>query len=254
MEPYSRIRERDLIGRDGLFVAEGKIVLSMLAQSSDYELQSVLLLESRLQPNADLLNSIADDIPVYSVKQQVLDSIAGFHVHRGVLAIGRKTRTLSLADMLASNAEDSLIVVMSGISNHDNVGSIFRNAAAFSANGVILDDQCCDPLYRKAVRVSVGGVLTVPWTKDRAIHSIIGALNANNYAIAALSPSGKRLVQDLPAKGKRALLLGSEGHGLPSALLARLDTYRIPMSRDFDSLNVATASGIALFSASAYAA
>jgi tRNA G18 (ribose-2'-O)-methylase SpoU len=254
LEPYCKVRERDLVGRDGLFIAEGKIVLSLLLASKDHRLESVLLLDSRVQSNTTLVSKIPEATPVYVVPQAVMDTVAGFHVHRGILAIGRRTAMPAMTDLIASAGPDALIVVLSGISNHDNVGSIFRNAAAFSADAIVLDNLCCDPLYRKALRVSVGGVLTVPWAKCAAIDEILNALSDNGFSVAALSPAGNTPVKNLPATGRRALLLGSEGHGLPEQLLQSLQTYRIPMSQSFDSLNVATASGIALFSASRYSA
>ena len=254
LEPYRHIRERDLTGREGLFIAEGKIVLSILIARPTYALHSVLLLENRVSSNQPLLAQIPEQVPVYVVPQHVIDTVAGYNVHRGILAIGKRTEVPDLPELMNAAGRDCLIVVLSDISNHDNVGSIFRNAAAFSADAVILDRLCCDPLYRKALRVSVGGVLNVPWVKGGTIHEIATLLTENGFSIAALSPSGIRSVKDLPAKGRRAILLGSEGHGLPRPLLESLDTYKIPMSPDFDSLNVATASGIALFNASRYAA
>ncbi len=254
LEPYRHIRERDLIGRDGLFIAEGKIVLSILIARADYALQSILLLESRVNSSRALLAKIPECVPVYVVPQHVIDIVAGYNVHRGILAIGKRTEAPDLTELMDAAGQDCLIVVLSDISNHDNVGSIFRNAAAFSADAVVLDGRSCDPLYRKALRVSVGGVLNVPWVKGGTIHEITSGLTENGFSIAALSPSGARSVRDLPAKGRRAILLGSEGHGLPTQLLESFDTYKIPMSPDFDSLNVATASGIALFNASRYTA
>jgi tRNA G18 (ribose-2'-O)-methylase SpoU len=252
LEPYGQVRECDLVGRDGVFIAEGKIVLSILLASKAYDLDSALLLDSRVQPNTQLLKMIPEATPVYIVPQRVMDSVAGFHVHRGILAIGRRAAAPSLTDMFGTAGPDCLIVVLSGISNHDNIGSIFRNAAAFSADAVLLDNLCCDPLYRKALRVSVGGVLTVPWSKGAAIGEILTALADNGFSVAALSPAGAAPVRDIPSAGRRALILGSEGDGLPDKLLQNLKTYRIPMCEKFDSLNVATASGIALFAASRY--
>jgi tRNA G18 (ribose-2'-O)-methylase SpoU len=253
LEPYRHVRERDLLGRDGMFIAEGKIVLSILIARADYALDSVLLLENRVQSNKSLLEKIPDNIPVYVVPQHVIDTVAGYNVHRGILAIGRRTEVPRLPELLDRCGHDCLLVILSDISNHDNVGSIFRNAAAFSADAVIMDSLCCDPLYRKSLRVSVGAVLTVPWVKGPAIPEIATILSENGFSIAALSPSGTRSIKDLPTKGKRAILLGSEGHGLPKHLLESLGSCKIPMSPDFDSLNVATASGIALFAASRYA-
>jgi tRNA G18 (ribose-2'-O)-methylase SpoU len=252
LEPYRDIRERDLVGRDGLFVAEGKIVLSVLLEQAGYGVDSVLLLENRVAALANLLTKLPTETPVYAVPKAVMDSVTGFHVHRGVLAIGRRIHNAGLPDLIALSGADCLFVVLCGISNHDNIGSIFRNAAAFSVDAVILDETCCDPLYRKSVRVSVGGVLTVQWHKGGSIQSTITQLANAGFSFAALSPDGERTIEQLPRSGKRAILLGSEGHGLPADVLASIQTFRIVMAADFDSLNVATASGIALHAASRY--
>ncbi len=252
LEAFIDIRERDLVGRAAKFVAEGKIVLSILLDTPDYEVEAVLLLNLRISANAALLSKIPEHVPVFVARQEVMDRIAGYSVHRGILAIGKRRSAPTMAELVANFPEDCLIVVLSAISNHDNVGSIFRNAAAFSAHAVLLDGLCCDPLYRKALRVSVGGVLTVPWVKGGSVDDILEALIGQGFKVAALSPSGKLSIGVLPATGRRALLLGSEGQGLPASLLNRLQTYKIPMSEQFDSLNVATASGIALFASSHY--
>ncbi len=202
--------------------------------------------------NETLISSIPDHIPVYVVPQTTMDAIAGYHVHRGIMAIGKRIITNTLREIIDQAPADSLLVILSDISNHDNVGSIFRNAAAFSADAVVLDNRCCDPLYRKALRVSVGGVLNVPWVQGLPVAEILTILTESSFEIVALSPAGTKTISEIPKSGRRALLLGSEGHGLPSALLDSLCSYKIPMSPEFDSLNVATASGIALYAASRY--
>jgi tRNA G18 (ribose-2'-O)-methylase SpoU len=249
---YLYIRERDLVGREGRFVAEGRVVLNVLAQSG-HQVESVLVLENRLEGIADLLAAFDDSVPVYVADQSVMDAIAGFHLHRGLIAMARRRTELGLEELLDALPPSALVVVLSAISNHDNMGSIFRNAAAFGADAVILDAQCCDPLYRKAIRVSVGGVLKVPFMRGGSTAEICAALAVRGFALGALSPAGERPVSDLPVAGRRALVLGTEGEGLPHDILASLPTYRIAMSGSFDSLNVGTASGIALHHAAGLA-
>ncbi len=249
LEPYCNIRERDLVSRDKCFIAEGKVVLTVLLNSPTFQAQSVLVLESRLAGIMPILETAESNFPVYVVEAPVMDSIAGFAVHRGILALGERRQQVSPAVTLKA---DALVVVIAGLSNHDNVGAVFRNAAAFQADAVLLDDESCDPLYRKALRVSVGAVLKVPFIKGGALNQIADSLMADGFRVAALSPSGTNSITDFPQSGRRALILGSEGHGLPPALLDRLSAWTIPMANDFDSLNVATASGIALFHASGY--
>ncbi|PWL17131.1 RNA methyltransferase [Falsochrobactrum shanghaiense] len=247
LSPYKNIREKDLVGREQRFIAEGKVVLNVLFSSSArFEAESLLILENRINGLHEQLANRPDGIDVFSVPQTIMDEVAGFHVHRGILAVGRRKPQPSLEEIIARLPPEALIVVVCGISNHDNVGSIFRNAAAFEADCVLMDETSCDPLYRKAIRVSVGATLKVPYFRGASIETIISALQAANFAILALSPSSQKSIYQMPTRPRQALLLGTEGEGLPPHLLEQLASARIPMSEDFDSLNVATASGIAL--------
>ncbi|KAB2733660.1 TrmH family RNA methyltransferase [Brucella intermedia] len=247
LSPYRSIREKDLVGRQQRFIAEGKVVLNVLFSSSArFETESLLVLENRLAGLGEQLGQLPPDVPVYCVPQAVMDAVAGFHVHRGILAVGRRKPQPGLEAMLGALPARSLVVVLCGISNHDNVGSIFRNAAAFEADCVLMDETCCDPLYRKAIRVSVGATLKVPYFHGGNIDEIIAALGDANFNLLALSPSSTLSIYDAAKQDRHALLLGTEGEGLPPRLLEKLETARIPMSTAFDSLNVATASGIAL--------
>lgn len=243
---YRDIRERDLKGRHGLFVAEGKVVLNVLFQARRFEVDSILLLESRLAGMAETLALAPPATPVYVASGDVLDRIAGFHLHRGVLAIGRRREDVGAASLLKILPEDALVVVLVGIANHDNVGAIFRNAAAFGAAAVLLDSSCCDPLYRKAIRVSVGAALKVPFAVAPSAADLISVLSAHGFEQLALSPAGDVDIEDIQARGRTALFLGTEGDGLPNEVLARLRTVRIRIAADFDSLNVAAASAVAL--------
>ena len=246
LEPYRFVRERDVAGRGERFIAEGKVVLNCLAKSRDFQAESLLILDSRLAGLSNLLASLPPQLPVYVAGQEILDRVAGFHVHRGILASGIRTRRRTMTDIVFDCPDNPLLVVLSGISNHDNIGGIFRNAAAFGADGVILDNHCCNPLYRKALRVSVGGVLTVPWATGRSADAIAADLSAAGFSLFALSPSGANDIRSIPISGKRAIFLGSEGHGLAPSIMNSLETFRIPMKGNFDSLNVSTASGIVL--------
>lgn len=245
IEIYRDIRERDLIRRHGHFIAEGKTVLQVLVAQDRFPVHSLLVLENRLAGIAELLDALPEEIPVYRATQPVMDAIAGFHMHRGILAAARiPDGSADLPDSLPP--QWSTVLLLSAISNHDNMGAIFRNAAAFGADAMILDPQCCDPLYRKAVRVSVGGVLRVPFFRAPSMDAAVAALDANNFAIAALSPAGTTDIADWRPAPRQALVLGSEGHGLADEWLERLETLSIAMAPGFDSLNVATAGAIAL--------
>jgi tRNA G18 (ribose-2'-O)-methylase SpoU len=194
-----------------------------------------------------LLAGLDDSVPVYSADQSVMDGIVGFPLHRGILALGRRAPLPDAADLLSACPAPALVVVLCGIANHDNMGGLFRNAAAFGAHAVLLDAQCCDPLYRKAIRVSVGGSLTVPFARVDPAVDIPDLLAQNGFSAFALSPAGATPLAKVRRPERAALLFGAEGPGLPAALLAGTQTVSIPMASGFDSLNVATTSGIVLY-------
>ena len=149
---FRDIRERDLTGREGLFIAEGEVVVRVLASdASQCRPRALLLAEKRVVALADVIAALPDDAPVYVAAQDVLDQIAGFHLHRGILALGEKPPVLSLDAVLGEVRAQDVFVVASGIGNHDNMGGLFRNAAAFGARAVLLDGCCCDPFYRKSI-------------------------------------------------------------------------------------------------------
>ncbi|SFU22167.1 RNA methyltransferase [Mesorhizobium sp. YR577] len=244
--PYMDIRERDLAGRQGRFVAEGKVVLNVLFSARRFEAESVLLLENRLAGMTETLKSAPAEVPVYVASGDVLDGIAGFHMHRGVLAIGRKRPPETIETLLEALPERALVVVLVGIANHDNIGAIFRNAAAFGADAILLDETCCDPLYRKAIRVSVGAALKVPFAVASETGSLVDTLGKHGFEQIALSPQGTVDCRDMERPQRLALWFGTEGEGLPEALMRRLKTVKIAMAGGFDSLNVAAASAITL--------
>lgn len=246
IEPYRHVRERDLVGRAGLFVAEGRVVIEKLIAAPACRADSLLVAAHRLDGIADLLARLGEDVPVFAASQRVIDAIAGFPLHRGLLAIGRRLDPPDAERLLAALSPRADIVVLNGIANHDNMGGIFRNAAAFGAGAILLDPTCCDPLYRKAIRVSVGAALLVPFARTGTSGALLALLDRHRFDTIALSPRGATPLAGLVGGRRNAVLLGAEGPGLPADLLARARTVRIPMARGFDSLNVATASGIVL--------
>ncbi len=242
---YRDVRERDLVGRRGLFVAEGEVVLSVLLRSARHRPISLLVDERRLDALAPLLVDLDDAVPVHVVARPVLDAIVGFPLHRGLLAIGRREDPRPVADLLAEAPPDAVVVVALGIANHDNVGGLFRNAAAFGASAVLLDERCCDPFYRKALRVSVGHVLTVPSARFAA-EDPVAVLEAHGFTVLSLSPRAPERLADVRIDGRVAILLGTEGPGLPADVLARTRAVGIPMAPGVDSLNVATTAAVVL--------
>ena len=245
LEPYRDIRERDLVGRDGLFVAEGRVVLEKLVAAGRKPLRSVLVSQVKARGLAGLLSALPVETPVYVAPQAVLDAIAGFHIHRGVLAIG-EGRATSPGALLRDLGPRALVVGLSAVANHDNMGGVFRNAAAFGADAVLLDSACCDPLYRKSIRVSVGAALTTPFARLPPGEDLVATLAGAGFDVLALSPRGEIDLDDVEAGPRVAALFGAEGPGLAPAVLARTRTVRIPMAGGFDSLNLGTSSGLVL--------
>jgi tRNA G18 (ribose-2'-O)-methylase SpoU len=243
---YRDIRERDLVGRQGRFIAEGKVVLDLLFSTQRFAAESALILDARMDGMAGTLAKAPADMPVYVASRAVIDAVAGFPMHRGVLAIGLRHEPESIEDLLAGLPTRALVLALVGIANHDNMGAIFRNAAAFGADAVICDETCCDPLYRKAIRVSVGAALKVPFVEAGTGARIVEALTEAGFSQLALSPQGRVDIRDLERAKRMALYVGTEGEGLPADLMQKLTTVRIPIAEGFDSLNVATAAAVAL--------
>ena len=250
VEAYVSIRERDLTGgHAGRFIVEGKVTLETLLTRGRFEVESLFLCETRLAPLAGILEHVPEGVPVYVAAQGVMDAVAGFPMHRGVLACGRKGTSVPPAEFSRSMRQDgrSTLLLLSELSNHDNVGACFRNAAAFGADAVLLDGASCDPLYRKAIRVSSGAALWLPFSQGGTGAELIAAAEASGHEVWALTP--RRDADALPTlkvPERVALLMGAEGPGLPAELIARARPVRIPMTEGFDSVNVATAAAIAL--------
>lgn len=243
---YRDIKERDLVGRQGLFIAEGETVLRAFVRDAPERVQSLLIDGKRADKLGEVFAGLPGGVPVHVVGQAVLDAIAGFHLHRGVLAVGVKPAPLSAHALLARAGERAVVLVLMGIANHDNLGGIFRNAAAFGVDGVILDGDCCDPFYRKAIRVSIGATLSVPTAWLELGEDVVDLLDRHGFQGLALSPAADQTLARLTPPARAAVLLGAEGPGLSQAVMDRVRTIGIPMANGFDSLNVATTSGIVL--------
>lgn len=247
IEVFRDIRDRDLTGRGG-FIAEGTVVLDQLLESRQFRPTALLVLRNRLAGLGDLLSRLPPCVPVYVAEREVLDQIAGFAMHRGVLAHGEENgvRPTPIELVASAAAHSRPLVVAVGIANHDNIGAIFRNAAAFGAGAVLLDTTSCDPLYRKALRVSVGTVLTMPWARVGAGTDLMSLCRDAGCRTIALSPAGGTTLREICSDGPMALFLGAEGRGLSPALMQTMETVRIEMESNVDSLNVATAAAIVL--------
>lgn len=236
---FRDVRERDLVGRSGVFIAEGLSVLTVLLFRSPLKTLAVFVEEGR----AARLPVLAErgDAPLYVAPQGVMDAIAGFALHRGILAAGRVP---DFAPLAALPDGPLRLPVCLGLANHDNVGGVYRNAAAFAAAGVAIDRGSAHPFYRKAIRVGVGAALVVPTLE--ADRDLVGGLEAAGVTPYALAKGAALRLGEAALDPRAAFLLGSEGDGLPAAVLERAVPLGIAMVDAFDSLNVAVAAGIAL--------
>jgi tRNA G18 (ribose-2'-O)-methylase SpoU len=244
--PYRRLRDKDAAVRRCGYVAEGVTVLEKAVGAGLYPLRSVLVSQARHGRLEPLLARLPQDVAVLVAPQAVMDAICGFPVHRGVLAYGPQPQPPTPEALLDDAPAQAVVVCAVGVNDADNMGAIFRNAAAFGAYAVLLDDRACDPFYRRAIRVSVGAALTMPSARLKPEQDMLAVLEERGFETVALSPCGAIPLKTLAPSPRTALLLGAEGPGLPADLLARALSVRIPMAAGFDSLNVAAASAVAL--------
>lgn len=234
----------------GLYIAESSTVLGR-ALAAGHRPRSVLLSPRWLPDLERLLATLpADDteVPVYVAEEPVLEAITGFHVHRGALAAMHRPPLEPVSTLLAGARR---VAVLEDIVDHTNVGAAFRSAAALGVDAVLVTPRCADPLYRRSVRVSMGTVFQVPWTRIDPWPEGISALRDAGFVTAALALSDDsitldELVADPPER--LALVLGAEGHGLKPVTVAQSDlVVRIPMAGGVDSLNVAAAAAVAFW-------
>ena len=245
---YRNIPDHELLQQRGIFVAEGRLVVRRLLMESRYRARSVMVTAAAHASLADVLDT-RKDLPVFVVPPDVMNGITGFNIHRGCLAIGERPQALAWRD--AVNRART-VIVLERVANADNVGGIFRNAAAFGAEAVLLDETSTDPLYRKAIRTSMGATLLVPFARVARCPEALREMQSAGFATVALTPAASApLLQTTAGQiGTQpvALLLGHEGEGLTDTSLAACQYQaRIPIASTVDSLNVAAAAAIALY-------
>lgn len=238
---------------EGLFMAEGEKVIRR-ALAGGYPMRSMLLTARWTTVMADVIERAT--APVYLVSPEVAEQVTGYHVHRGALAAMRRTPLPAPGRLLApaGEAASRRVAVLEDVVDHTNVGAVFRSAAALGIAAVLVTPGCADPLYRRSVKVSMGAVLQVPWTRLAPWPGAVGALRSAGYVTAALAPAGETSLDELAGRRypRLALLLGTEGHGLRAATVAAADVVvRIPMSGTVDSLNVAAAAAVAFYATTA---
>ena len=228
--------------RRGVVIAEGINVVERLV-GSRCRLRSVIGVPDRIRALEPVLATV--DAPVYVVDKWTLSDVVGFRVTRGVLAAAERPPVVDVDTALATARR---VAVLESLNDFENLGALFRNAAAFGVDLVLLDERCADPLYRRSVRVSMGHALRVPFAVlDEAVPRALDLLRRHGLTSLALTPDpSATALRDLPVPQRWAVLLGAEGPGLTPATLASADrSVRIPMAPGVDSLNVATAAAVA---------
>ena len=247
---YRGVAEPALLRRDGLLVAEGRQVVRVLLAAPRFRVRSLLLSEAALAALDDLLAPRLPDIDVYLAPQAVFLPLTGFNINRGCLGIACRPAPVRLDDWLAGDPGARVLVAAEGIANPDNLGGLFRNALAFGADALLVGPSCSDPLYRKTIRVSMGASLRVPFVEAVPWPECLKTLAARGIAVIALTTDPAAVSIEEVARrrpGRFVLVAGSEGAGLTEAACAAATlSVRIPMALGVDSLNVATAAGIAL--------
>lgn len=256
LEVFTRLTEAQLRNRlepeKGIFIAESPKVIAR-ALEAGYQPLSLLMERKHLEGQGREIMERCGDIPVYTGDNDLLAALTGYQVNRGILCAMRRP-VLPTVEELCAGARR--VAVLEGIVDSTNVGAIFRSAAALHMDAVLVTPTCCDPLYRRAVRVSMGTVFQIPWTRigDSPAdwpEKGLSRLNALGFKTAAMALSDNSVSIDDPAlmaEDKLAIVLGTEGDGLSHTTIAHCDyTVRIPMSHGVDSLNVAAASAVAFW-------
>ncbi len=239
-------RRPDLPGGRGLVIAEGVLVVQRML-ASRFTPHALLGTDRRLaELSADLAGV---PVPFFRASAEVMADVVGFHLNRGVLAAARRPAELGLAEVLAGART---VAVLEGVNDHENLGAIFRNAAGLGVDAVVFGAGCADPLYRRAVRVSMGHALLVPFAKAERWPADLYRLRDNGFRLLAMTPGPQARtlseVMDELRDENVAVLVGAEGPGLTETALRAADVrVRIPMSRGTDSLNVATAAALAFY-------
>ena len=256
LDVFSRLTEAQLRSRKepekGLFIAESPKGIER-ALNAGYEPVSLLMEQKHISGDAADIIARCGDIPVYTAEREILAGLTGYELTRGVLCALRR-KPLPSVEELCRNARR--VAVLESIVDPTNVGAIFRSAAALHMDAVLVTPTCCDPLYRRSVRVSMGTVFQIPWTRIGNSHTDwpqagMEQLRQLGFKTAAMALRNDSVSMDDPAlcaEEKLAIILGTEGDGLAPSTIAACDyTVRIPMSHGVDSLNVAAASAVAFW-------
>lgn len=261
LEPYRMVRDRDSAGPDGrpgLFIGESPLVIDAMLHAG-IEVVSVLASERQRERAVSLVagacaaSGRSHAPPILLAPDDVLNAVVGFDIHRGFLAVGRRPRVRSVVELLPPPGVAALLLLVEEVNNIDNIGQLFRNAAAFGCSAVLLSPGCHDPLYRKSLRVSCGCALKVPFARSDDWHGDISRLRALGFTVLGATGGGELTLAEAAracsaATPRRvAVAVGAEYSGLAPATLAACSArVRIPMAPGVDSLNVGVATGVFL--------
>jgi tRNA G18 (ribose-2'-O)-methylase SpoU len=246
LDDYRDIAHPERLRTRGLFVAEGRLVVERLVELDGYRLRSLLLTEAAATAMTGVVAGVPAGVPIYVASHTVMNDVVGFNIHRGCLALVERpaARTVSAADLLGADR----LLVLEGVNNPDNVGGLFRAGAALGVGLVVLGPRCGDPLYRKAIRTSMGATLSLPWRQAAAWPAALADLRRAGLTLVACTPAlDAPSLYDVDLPRRAAVLVGAEGSGLSAEALSQADLrVRIPMHGGVDSLNVTTAAAIVL--------
>lgn len=238
---------RSLEAERGLYMAEGAKVIARAVRAG-HSPRSLLMSPKWVDGIVAALGDAADAATLYVAPDAVLEEVTGYQVHRGALAAMHRPALPSVADLVRDARR---VVVLEGIVDHTNVGAIFRSVAGIGADAVIVSPTCADPLYRRSVKVSMGTVFQVPWTRAEAWPGVLDELRSHGFVVAGMAlAEGAVPLEEFAARGDErvALVMGTEGDGMTRSALAHVDvSVVIPMAGSVDSLNVAAASAVALW-------
>ncbi|MDP7005869.1 MAG: RNA methyltransferase [Phycisphaerales bacterium] len=251
IDPYRNIKDADLRGRKHLFMVESEMVVRRLL-STDWNIHSLFLSPEKCERLAPVFSNL--DVPVYVADVSLMTKITGFHIHRGVLAAAHRPSESSmkvgnLIKQLKDKERVSLLLA-EGITNVDNMGALFRNAAGFGVDALVFDQRCCDPLYRKAIRVSMGHVLSLPWAfvDDWKLELQLLKQELELTLIGCETSVDSKPIWEIQPSNRFGLIMGEEKSGLSSTTMELCDEIaEIPMTPKVPSINVAVASAVGLY-------
>jgi tRNA G18 (ribose-2'-O)-methylase SpoU len=249
LEPYRTLKRPLEHQKEGIFVAEGDKVVRRLLESS-IRMISILLTEEWFTVCRELLESRSEEIEVYLASKELMETIVGFQLHKGIMAVAKIPERTTLPDVVAAASQPFFFVAVDGVMNSENMGVIVRNCASFGASALLVGETSCDPYLRRAVRNSMGNIFSLPLLYLTCIAEDLKHIRTRyNIAIVAAHPrENSRGIGTLDFSDNCCIVLGGEGHGISEHVLGACDLEAaIPMQRGVDSLNVASASAVIMY-------